>query len=890
MVVHSEFGYGPIPSGELTFLFSDVTGSTALWARDPNGMSASLRQHDEILARAMRDNRGYVFNTAGDSFAVAFEGTDEAVTAAMAAHGELRSLEWAGPELGVRMALHRGRAEERDRDYFGPVVNLAARLEAAAHPGQILATAEVVSALDIEATDLGPQLLKDLPTPVRIFELASQSDDARSAKAAALVRHTPNNISPVVGPLIGRHDELAYVREAVEQGDVVTIVGPGGMGKTRLATEVARASLATNNDGVWFIDLRECEPGSSIAGQVARTLGFQSDSPDVVEALAEHLTSSETLVVLDNAEHVLASTTELVSACAESPGHGRLIVTSRHALGASQEKVVRLSPLECGDRSGPAIDLFIEAAQRATGSFHADNEDRAAIAQLCRGLDGLPLALELAAGRSSVLSPSELLDGLDRRFELLGAGGARQSGRALDEVIAWSYELLDEAERSLFRALGAFVGSFDLAAVCAVSNSAFAEAADLVESLVASSLVVSERADQGTRFRLLDSTAAYAKQMLVDVGESTAVQERHAEHFLLACRPHTIGVLSGVLVHELDADRANVIAAIRWFVDREQLSNAAGMLFSAYEVLVPDGELIFELAKPCFERSDLSDPVSAIRTNMTFASAAIQIDDFATVGEVLRRSLEAESPLARAFAQTAQAYMFMQEAAMDPAIEALEKGRRLLAEVDDSESSRQVGSMLALVDGWRASLDQQWSEAIAHFVECRAFLGATSGAPHTVPRSLYAEGLAHAELGRSDAALNLAAELDKFPFLYSSPTDVRIVGFLADNDRDHALPLVRNHALDAVSGRVTRKANDALLFLSILDRYDDDSTSATRLVIASGQPRSVTLVGHARQVASSLDVEEQYEESRVRGLADRGLDGQRARRVLREECLRRSWL
>jgi predicted ATPase/class 3 adenylate cyclase len=496
-----ERGGGVVPSGLVTFLFTDVEGSTRLWAADDQATSASLRVHDEVVRREVDRHGGYVFTTAGDSFSVAFQRASEGIGAASDIQRALGEVAWPGPRLQVRMGLHLGEAEERGGDYFGPVVNLAARVAATGHGGQVLLTGAVRAATDVEGIDLGEHRLRDVPEPVRIWQLGSE----RFPLLRSVGAHS--NLPVPASRLFGRDDDVREVRVLLSEHRLVTMLAMGGSGKTRLAVAVGDAELGDRRDGVWFADLATAIGDGDVGPVVAAALGLEVSTSDYVSKIAGSLSDRQLLLILDNCEHVIDACAELAAAILGAGGSTGILATSREWLDVDGERVYRVRPLDGVDADSPAVRLFADRAVAIAPDFVLDADNLPHVAELCRRLDGLPLAIELAASRVAVMSPETLAAGLDDRFALLSEGRRRRRGRTLEATIDWSYDLLDNEEQEVFRGLGVFSGSFDLPAVAAVCEVPEPEAANIVESLLGRSLV-STSDDGPGRFRLLETIKA----------------------------------------------------------------------------------------------------------------------------------------------------------------------------------------------------------------------------------------------------------------------------------------------------------------------------------------------------------------------------------------------
>jgi class 3 adenylate cyclase len=413
-------------SGTVMFLFTDVEGSTRLWAEDIDAMASSLRVHDEVVRSVIERHRGYVFATAGDSFCAAFGRASDAVAAATSAQAELADAGWPGPRLTVRIGLHLGEAEERGGDYFGPGVNTAARVEAAGHGGQVLLSGTVRDAAGVAATDLGSHRLRDVPEKLQLFQLGDREFPPLRVVSDDLVR------LPVPStPLVGREDEIRTIRELLLTYRLVTLAGVGGAGKTRLAIEVAERELPNLEHGAYFADLATVSDREEVAEAVAAAMGLRLDNDDPAERVCRFLAPRRALLVLDNCEHVIDTVADLVEAVLAVPGPGRIVATSRELLDIAGERVFQVPSLQSDDGSSAAVRLFVDRAEAAGAAGLTDETTRRVIAQLCAELDGMPLAIELAAARAAVMSPAQLLERIDDRFTLL-SGGRVAAGNAAE--------------------------------------------------------------------------------------------------------------------------------------------------------------------------------------------------------------------------------------------------------------------------------------------------------------------------------------------------------------------------------------------------------------------------------------------------------------------------
>lgn len=526
----------PIPSGTVTFLFTDIEGSTQLWESAPDAMRSALERHDTLLRGAIDAHEGYVFSTGGDGFAVAFGGVEDAVRAAEAMQEALAGEPWpAGAPLRVRMGIHTGQASERDGDYFGQPVNRTARLMSIAHGGQVVCSQATATLLDPATTPLRPlgaHRLRDLAAPETVYQLGDGTfPPLRSVDAV------PTNLPTVRTDLIGRQDELTDLTGLLQTERLVTLTGTGGVGKTRLALGVAAALATGFADGSWLVELAPVSDPDEVANAVAAAMRAPTTGTD---ALVSYLAERRMLLVLDNCEHVLDAAADLADAILAAAPEVTLIATSREPLGLDGEQIRRVQSLglPAADAAlsaaseAPSVRLFAERAGAVRHGFRIDPDNLAAVVEICRHLDGIPLAIELAAARVRAMAPAEIARRLDERFRLLAGGSrrAQERHRTLLATVSWSHDLLGEDERTVFRRLAVFPATFDLAAAEAIAGGEGIDAVDAVLRLVDRSLVVYEASLD--RYRLLETLRQYGADRLAEAGEAHEVRERHARHFL----------------------------------------------------------------------------------------------------------------------------------------------------------------------------------------------------------------------------------------------------------------------------------------------------------------------------------------------------------------------
>ncbi len=588
-----------IPSGTVTLLFTDIEGSTRLWEAEPEAMTLGLRRHDEIVRSTIDQAGGYVFKTVGDAFCAAFSTAEAALDAILAAQRALSGQQWPTTQpIKVRMGLHTGACEERDNDYFGPAVNRVARLESVAHGGQVLlsgATAELLwqSLPDgVTLRDLGAHRLKDLGRPEQVFQVEAEFLPGDFPPLASLDNpDLPNNLPGQLSAFIGRAQELVEIRSLAGSARLVTLTGSGGSGKTRLALQAAVEFLDIALDGVWFAELAAVTDGDQLPSAVAAALELPDHSgPAVLASVIEVLAGQDVMILLDNCEHVIDDAASFCEQVIRYCPGVRFLATSREPLGIEGERVYRVPPMSLPRRDAITADelagsdsvkLFCERARSHAPGFAFDDASAPLVATICRRLDGIPLALELAAARLSSMSLRHLSERLDQRFRLL-TGGSRNAlprQQTLQATVDWSFDLLSPAERETMRRLSVFAGGFELEAaeaICTADGIDAIDVMDLLGSLVDKSLVLAERTSmepgageasgESVRYRLLETVRQYAAQELfksVSEAALTTIRDRHAEFYLGVAEeagPALTGRRQGHWLRRLDAEWENLRA------------------------------------------------------------------------------------------------------------------------------------------------------------------------------------------------------------------------------------------------------------------------------------------------------------------------------------------
>ncbi len=562
----------------VTFLFTDVEGSTRRWEADADAMRIALAAHDEVLRKAIEAHGGWLFKHTGDGVCAAFASPTSAVDAAVAAQ--------RAPELPVRMGIATGEAELRGTDYFGAVLNRAARVLAAGHGGQVLlaeSTAVLLSGVDL--VDLGPRRLRDLPNPVGVFQVRAPGLQTDFPPLRALdVR--PGNLRAATTSFIGRESEAGEVQAAVKAHRLVTLTGVGGVGKTRLALEVAGRLVDEFLDGVWFFELAAVADPAAVPDAVAAVLGIiQQPGCSVAQSVAAALEGRVRLLVFDNCEHVLDAAADLIEAILAASATTKIVATSREGLGVADERLWPVPSLDVGAGvDSAAVALFVERAQHVSPRFTVGGAgEAAAVVEICRRLDGIPLAIELAASRMASMTAGEVRDRLDQRLRLLvGSRRVLERHHTLRHAVAWSYELLDDTEKALLDRCSVFAGGFDLHSASAVAG--FPDASDdfatldLLDALVRKSLLVADRSSGRTRFSMLETIRQFAEEQLVARGEASEIRAAHSRYF--AGREADILALwdsprQRQAYDWFTVELANLRTAFRWAADHGDLEVAA---------------------------------------------------------------------------------------------------------------------------------------------------------------------------------------------------------------------------------------------------------------------------------------------------------------------------
>jgi predicted ATPase/class 3 adenylate cyclase len=594
-----------LPEGTITFLFTDIEGSTIRWERFPDIMRETLARHDALLRVIMDEHRGIVFKTVGDAFYVAFASAGEALSAAVAAQQALVAEPWHEKiqPLRVRMALHTGEAEQRGHDYFGQVLNRVARILSTGHGGQVLlsqTTLDLVHgelAESVTFRDLGRHRLKDIQYPVQIFQLiiADLPEHFSPLKSLDL---RPHNLPAQLANCVGREIELSAVSKLLlgQAPRMLTLIGPGGIGKTRFGLYVATSVIETFPDGIWFVELATIRDVDAIIPAIFQAMGIYEKTQQLsMDQLKERL-DGRTLLFLDSVEQVSGAEvfiSDLLQACPRL----KLLVTSRGALQLSQEYVYQILPLALPEvrrtltpealLAYGAVALFVQQAQIAKPAFTLNRSNTSTIMKICKRLDGLPLAIELAAARIKILSLQTMLKRLDHQLQLLAGSEKQQTHhqQTLRGTIAWSYNLLSVDEKALLSQLAIFRSgcTFEaIEAICTAVAVIDTDLLDLLRSLLDKSLLRQQEGESGEpRFRIMYIIREYALEQLRKHDETDELKQRHADYYLTLVEqvaPTLTGVEQKSALAMLEEEQENVQGALSWFLEEGALTGAFRMV------------------------------------------------------------------------------------------------------------------------------------------------------------------------------------------------------------------------------------------------------------------------------------------------------------------------
>jgi predicted ATPase/class 3 adenylate cyclase len=798
------------------FLFTDIEGSTSRWERHGAAMADAVRRHDVLLRTAIESRGGMVFKTIGDAFCAVFDSAGPAIAAAVAAQRLMRDEPWdAVGGMSVRMAVHAGDAELRDGDFFGPPLNRVARMLDHGHGGQILVSAVAVEHIGtledgVWLRALGELTLRGTPEPERVFQVCA-ADLRDDFPALHALRATPSNFPLQPTQLIGRAADRAAIAGALGGGRLVTVDGPGGIGKTRVALAAASDVRAEYPDGAWFVDFAPLRDEELVPSAVLTTLrAGRPRAASAGDALVDVLRKRRTLLVFDNCEHVVDAAARTSSSLMAHCPHVATLATSRAPLRVNGEREYRLTSLD----NESAAALFAERAAIVDPAFTLDDRTRPLAIELCRRLDGLPLAIELAAARMRVLSLEELLRRLELRALTSGVRDRDARQKTMHALIEWSYDLLALDERRTFRALSVFAGGFTLAAACELDGAGEWNTLDALSSLTEKSLLVADVGAGTQRYRLLESIREYARERLDGDGEAPAALERHARTFReFADRAYsewdTDPGVDWLARYALELD--NVRAALRWAFERSETVDDAALLAASAAPLFMRLSLLREGATWC-ERA-----MSSIAALSAPTAARLQY-----AASMLYHNLGADDSALRCARQAAERYEAAgDERGLTRALSQVAYESAACGQMDDARVAADRALELARASGEPRLL-------AATLQRCAMVSESTDLA---LTRSRYAEAIdLFRALGRDDemarammwwadaegvsgdpaAAVSIAAQALEFcpPDLLMFLTNGMAGWYVALGDREAALPLAHQ------SLRLAREAHHEVVELA----------------------------------------------------------------------------
>jgi predicted ATPase/class 3 adenylate cyclase len=803
-----------LPTGTITFLFTDIEGSTRLMQELGDGYRKVRDDFASIVRRAIVEGDGVEVSTEGDSFFVVFRSPMGALQATVAAQRGLADHDWSpAPPLRVRMGLHTGEGVLGGENYMGIDVNRAARISQAANGGQVLVSDATRSLIQhelpegVSIRDLGPHRLKDIAHSERLYDLVIEGCPSEFPPPRTLDAR-PNNLPPQLTSFVGRGDEIAEVRELFSRTRLLTLTGPGGTGKSRLALQIAAETLTEYEDGAFFVDLAPLTDPALVPSAAARALGVpEMPGRPILDGVKEHLRDKELLLVIDNFEQVVEAGPVVEELLTAAP-RLKVIVTSRIVLSVRGEQEYVVPPLEPPDperlpdlptlRRFEAVRLFAERALAVEPRFQITEQNAPAVAGITARLDGLPLAIELAATRTKVLSPEDMLPRLERSLSILttGARTLPERQRTLRDTIAWSHDLLDDAERRLFARLSVFIGGWTLESAEAICDPTSLDL-DILEgltSLVDKSLIRRHESDGGSpRFSMLETIREFGYEQLGGIGDLDLMVRRHAEYFLdlaVEAEPH---LTAGDQVEWLDRcerEHANIRAALRWAIaedDADRAQQTAGALWRFWQQRghLAEGRRWFEemLSMP----SGQSRTAARAKALIGAGGVAWWQQDRDAAGAFYQEAVDIERDLddpARLAEALYNLSFYVAGDDLESATRLLEESRDLFRRAGDERGAAQVLSLLVMQDAQAG----EWDRVVASLEEGVAIWRSIGDRLH-LAFDLVWLGYANGRAGRRDQAHAAAVEALTLFHEADNPTGLGIalidLAFLANWDGRH---------------------------------------------------------------------------------------------------------
>ena len=594
-----------LPSGTVTFLFTDIEGSTKLWEKYPEKMKSALAKHDSILKDAVESNKGHIIKTTGDGIHAVFSTVIDAIKASIESQHNLAN-QTNNPSIKIRIGIHTGEAELRDGDYYGGTLNRAARIMSIGHGGQILISETTLQIArehlpeDVSVLDLGQHQLKGLSNAEQIYQI-SKPELQQEFPALKSQTQARNNIPTQLTSFVGRENELAEAKSRLEGARFLTLIGPGGTGKTRLSIQLGSQLVSEFKDGVWLVEFAPIADPSLVTQTIASIFDIgEVPGVSIKSLLHDFLREKHLLLMLDNCEHLVEASAEVADELLHVAPNIKVIVSSREALGVAGETVYRVPSLSLPNQDSltgaaeltkdaamgfESVQLFVERASAANRKFQLTDENASSVAQICSRLDGIPLAIELAASRITVFSPEQIAKRLDDRFKLL-TGGSRTAlprQQTLRALIDWSYDLLSDDERALLRRLSVFAGGWTFEAAETICNNV--DVFEHLPQLINKSLVTVKDDNDETRYFLLETIRQYARDKLLENGEGEGTRNRHLAYYdeLLGTAFPELQTRARELywIKRLEPEVDNIRAAVEWSLSNDPYVVARIVYFAA---------------------------------------------------------------------------------------------------------------------------------------------------------------------------------------------------------------------------------------------------------------------------------------------------------------------
>ena len=816
------------------------------------------------------------------------------MAAALNAQSALDTALWPGPALRVRMGLHLGEAEEREGDYFGSAVTTAARVAAAGHGGQVLATDPVRMTSHVTSRDLGPHYLRDVDEPICLFQLGGGAFPPLRAGHRALT-----NLPVRPTKLIGRDDDVDRVRRLLADHRLVTVTAVGGSGKTRVAIATGEVELPERTGGVWFADLAALTGGTGVPAAIGKAVGLSLREGDPTAQVIDYLGDKAAMVILDNCEHVIDACAEFAERFLASMGDSVILATSREPLAVDGEATMRLGPLAAEDGDAPAIRLFNERAMSADSRFVPESRHAGVVVAICRHLDGLPLAIELAAARTTTMTLPEIEAALEDRFHFLGGGRRPPRQRTLQATLDWSYALLRGDEQRVVRALSVFVDGFDVDGVTNIVGVDRASALGVLDALTSKSWVVRLDTGDRARFGLLETVKAYGEDRLAETGEFLETRDRHLDHFhrLATARGHS-GLSELRLGRALGPERRNLTAAFEWAAATGRWPQAAELIAGACSAYILSGAALEALqllqralGATTDERSELADQ---LRAAITITS--VWLTDWVSYRVAAQELTASTRALMRALGHTALgvstpfaddgaslAHVRRAHAALASAIDSSPK---LLHDLDAGLIRWVEGRVAA----GRGDIQAGFEGCMDFLTKCRSI----DYYPTPAPRAARLAAICQILLGHPTSAIDTLAWLEALDPTFTTD-DVRALAYVAEGRMAEAVPLIRIQAEEGLSGRMPGQVCDSVALLAALTDAEGEAEQTCGLLCHMGAGLDPGFIMLSRHLARRRGVSIEHAEMQDRALAYRedspqGYNGTRmASDAVRDELARRGW-